>query len=125
MPQAVSVAGKRGESDGTRKKAGMELVRILVWCCSPAGKTWQLITFARGFSSSEMALAEPGWVFGDMSRGCMCGREKYCGSLSPVSHLCRADLGPQAERKLFSGFVELYIPPALLFLWCFCSHSYH
>lgn len=60
MPQAVSVAGKRGESDGTRKKAGMELVKILVWCCSPAGKTWQLVTFARGFSSSEMPWLSQG-----------------------------------------------------------------
>lgn len=47
--------------------AGMGLVRIRGWCCSPAGKTWQLPTFALGLRSPEMALAEPRWVFGDMS----------------------------------------------------------
>lgn len=75
--------------------AGMGLVRILGWCCSPAGKTWQLPTFAGGFSPPYMALAEPRWVFGDVSRqllprGWVCGREK-CHEptgLCPLCHTC-------------------------------------
>lgn len=83
--------------------AGMGLVRILGWCCSPAGKTWQHPTFTGSLVPPRWSWLSQDGIFGDTSRqplprGWMCGREK-CREPAGLCPLCHTCAGQTWEHK--------------------------
>lgn len=110
--------------------AGIGQVRILGWCCSPAGKTWQLPTFSGGLVSPRWPwLNQMGfWRYGQASfsgAGCVVGKSavNLQVSVPSVTPLQGRLGGTSRKEALLRLCGAVCITNSAL--WWFCSHSHH